>query len=147
MTIPHLKSIELTNILCVRCSFWRSLPFQACFAITVIDILVIRRRQGWTLQFPPLSTRSWFAPLRSSPSVFFSAIVYDLRSLDPGTCLNTKLHAHFAENERFLPAISKFANLWPWSWWPNWTRTPKTWVRGKFSLYHEWYGWLMYHSW
>ena len=105
MTIPHVKSVELTNILCVRCSFWRSLPFQACFAITVIDILVIRRRQGWTLQFPPLSTRSWFAPLKSSPSVFFSAIVYDLRSLDPGTCLNTKLHAHFAENERFLPAI------------------------------------------
>ena len=105
MTIPHVKSIELTNILCVRCSFWRSLPFQACFAITVIDILVIRRRQGWTLQFPPLSTRSWFAPLKSSPSVFFSAIVYDLRSLDPGTCLNTKLHAHFAENECFLPAI------------------------------------------
>ena len=105
MTIPHVKSIELTNILCVRCSFWRSLPFQACFAITVIDILVIRRRQGWALQFPPLSTRSWFAPLKSSPSVFFSAIVYDLRSLDPGTCLNTKLHAHFAENERFLPAI------------------------------------------
>ena len=105
MTIPHVKSIELTNILCVRCSFWRSLPFQACFAITVIDILVIRRRQGWTLQFPPLSTRSWFAPLKSSPSVFFSAMVYDLRSLDPGTCLNTKLHAHFAENERFLPAI------------------------------------------
>ena len=104
MTIPHVKSIELT-ILCVRCSFWRSLPFQACFAITVIDILVIRRRQGWTLQFPPLSTRSWFAPLKSSPSVFFSAIVYDLRSLDPGTCLNTKLHAHFAENESFLPAI------------------------------------------
>ena len=105
MTIPHVKSIELTNILCVRCSFWRSLPFQACFTITVIDILVIRRRQGWTLQFPPLSTRSWFAPLKSSPSVFFSAIVYDLRSLDPGTCLNTKLHAHFAENERFLPAV------------------------------------------
>ena len=105
MNILHVKSIELTNILCVRCSFWRSLPFQACFAITVIDILVIRRRQGWTLQFPPLSTRSWFAPLKSSPSVFFSAIVYDLRSLDPGTCLNTKLHAHFAENERFLPAI------------------------------------------
>ena len=105
MTIPHVKSIELTNILCVRCSFWRSLPFQACFAITVIVILVIRRRQGWTLQFPPLSTRSWFAPLKSSPSVFFSAIVYDIRSLDPGTCLNTKLHAYFAENERFLPAI------------------------------------------
>ena len=105
MNILHVKSIELTNILCVRCSFWRSLPFQACFAITVIDILVIRRRQGWTLQFPPLSTRSWFAPLKSSPSVFFSAIVYDLRSLDPGTCLNTKLHAHFAENECFLPAI------------------------------------------
>ena len=105
MNILHVKSIELTNILCVRCSFWRSLPFQACFAITVIDILVIRRRQGWTLQFPPLSTRSWFAPLKSSPSVFFSAIVYDLRSLDPGTCLNTKLHAHFAENERFLPAV------------------------------------------
>ena len=105
MNILHVKSIELTTILCVRCSFWRSLPFQACFAITVIDILVIRRRQGWTLQFPPLSTRSWFAPLKSSPSVFFSAIVYDLRSLDPGTCLNSKLHAHFAENERFLPAI------------------------------------------
>ena len=105
MNILHVKSIELTNILCVRCSFWRSLPFQACFSITVIDILVIRRRQGWTLQFPPLSTRSWFAPLKSSPSVFFSAIVYYLRSLDSGTCLNTKLHMHFAENARFLPVI------------------------------------------
>ena len=41
MNILQVKSIELTTILCVRCSFWRSLPFQACFAITVIVIFVI----------------------------------------------------------------------------------------------------------
>ena len=107
MNILHVKSIELTTILCVRCSFWRSLPFQACFAIMHCYCYFCYSwwRQGWKLRFRPLSTRSWFAPLKSSPSVFFSAIVYDLRSLDPGTCLNTKLHAHFAENERFLPAI------------------------------------------
>ena len=35
----HLKSIEFTHILCVRCSLWRSLPFQACFAITVTPVI------------------------------------------------------------------------------------------------------------
>ena len=105
MNILHVKSIELTNILCVRCSFWRSLLFQARFAITVNVIPVIRRREGCTLRFRPLLTRRWFAPLKSSRSAFFSVIVYDLRSLDPGTCLNTKLHVHFAENARFLPVI------------------------------------------
>ena len=36
MNILHVKSLELTHILCVRCGFWRSLPFLARFAITVI---------------------------------------------------------------------------------------------------------------
>ena len=33
------------------------------------------------LRFRPLSARSWFAPRNSSRSAFFSAILYDLRSL------------------------------------------------------------------
>ena len=37
--IPHVKSMELTHILCVRCGFWRFLPFKACFAITVIPVI------------------------------------------------------------------------------------------------------------
>ena len=39
MNILHVKSIELTHILCVRCGFRRSLPFLACFAITVIPVI------------------------------------------------------------------------------------------------------------
>ena len=39
----------------------------------------------------------------SSRSAFFSAILYDVRSLHPGTCLNTKTPS--AKNERFLPAF------------------------------------------
>ena len=58
-----------------------------------------------TYRFRPLSTRRWFAPRKSSRSAFSTAIVYNLRSFHPGTCLNTKLPAHFAGNERFLPAF------------------------------------------
>ena len=39
MNILHVKSITLTHILCVRCSFWRFLPLQVCFTITVISFL------------------------------------------------------------------------------------------------------------
>ena len=39
MNILHVKSITLTHILCVRCSFWRFLPLQICFTITVISFL------------------------------------------------------------------------------------------------------------
>ena len=35
MNILHVKSTELTHILYVRCGFCLSLPFKACFAITV----------------------------------------------------------------------------------------------------------------
>ena len=32
------KINKLAHILCVRCSFWRFLPFWACFIITVIPV-------------------------------------------------------------------------------------------------------------
>ena len=38
MNILHVKLIKLTHIMCVRCSLWRFLPFQACFTITVIYV-------------------------------------------------------------------------------------------------------------
>ena len=38
-------------------------------------------------------------------SAFFSAILHDLRSFHPGTCLNTKIPRAFRWNERFLPAF------------------------------------------
>ena len=58
-----------------------------------------------TFRFRLLSTRRWFAPRKSSRLAFSTAIVYNLRSFHPGTCLNTKLPAHFAGNKRFLPAF------------------------------------------
>ena len=39
MNILYVKSIEFINIFCVRCGFRRSLPFQACFAVTVIPVI------------------------------------------------------------------------------------------------------------
>ena len=39
MNILQVKSRKLTHILCVLCSFWRFLPFQVCFTITVISFL------------------------------------------------------------------------------------------------------------
>ena len=39
MNILHVKSIEFTHIFCVRCGFRRSLPFKACFAVTVIPVI------------------------------------------------------------------------------------------------------------
>ena len=108
--------MKFTHIWCVRRSFLRFLPFKACLAITVIP--VVRRRQGCTLRFRLLSTRRWLAPRKSSRSTFFSAIVYDLRSLHPGTCLNTKTSRAFRWKRAFSTCISKFASLWLCSWWP-----------------------------
>ena len=44
-------------------------------------------------------------PEKSSRLPFFSAILYDPRSLYSGTCLNTKFSREFSGNERFLPAF------------------------------------------
>ena len=38
MNILNVKSIKPTHILCVRCSFWRFLPFEASLSITVIPV-------------------------------------------------------------------------------------------------------------
>ena len=38
MNILPVRSIKLTHSSCVRCGFWRSRPFQACFTITVIPV-------------------------------------------------------------------------------------------------------------
>ena len=110
MNILLEKSITLTHILCVLCSFWRFLPFQAYFNITVIPVK--RRSRGCTLRFLPLSTRRWFVHQKSSRSAFFSAIFYDLRSLHSGTCLSTKTPRAFRWKRAFSTRISKFASFW-----------------------------------
>ena len=103
MNILRVKSITLIRILCVPCSFWRFLPFQACFTITVIPVKI--RSQGCTLRFRPLSMRRWFAHRKSSRSAFFSAIFYDLRSLHSGTCLSTKSPRAFRWKRAFCTWI------------------------------------------
>ena len=123
MNILHVKSITLTHILCVRCSFWRFLPFQACFTITVISVK--RRIQGCTLRFRPLSMRRWFVHRKSSRSASFSAIFYDLRSLHSRTSLNTKTPRAFRWKQVFSTRISKFASFWLCFEQANWTRPRK----------------------
>ena len=110
MNILRVKSITLIRILCVPCSFWRFLPFQACFTITVIPVKI--RSQGCTLRFRPLSMRRWFVHRKSSRSAFFSVIFYDLRSLHSGTCLNTKSPCAFRWKRAFCTWISQFASFW-----------------------------------
>ena len=53
MNILHVKSTELTHILYVRCGLCLSLPFKACFAITVNTF--IRR----LIRLLSLETRAW----------------------------------------------------------------------------------------
>ena len=110
MNILRVKSVTLTRIMCVCCSFWRFLPFQACFTITVNPVKI--RSQGCTLQFRPLSMRRWLAHRKSSRSAFFSAIFYDLRPLHSSTCLNIKSPRAFRWKRAFCTRISKFASFW-----------------------------------
>ena len=56
-------------------------------------------------------------------SAFFSAILHDLRSFHPGTCLNTKIPRAF---RAFSTCISKFAFLWLCPWQSAWTWPQKT---------------------
>ena len=85
MNILHVRLIKLTHSLCVCCVFWWFLLFWACIAITVFP--VIRRSQGCTLRFRPLSTRRRFAPTKSIYSAVFLPTAYDTRSLHPGNYL------------------------------------------------------------
>ena len=39
MKILHVRLFELTLTLSVRCSFWRSLPFIACFGLALPSLL------------------------------------------------------------------------------------------------------------
>ena len=39
MKILHVRLFELTHTLSVRCSFWRSLPFIACFGLALPSLL------------------------------------------------------------------------------------------------------------
>ena len=57
--------------------------------------------------------------------LFFSAIPYDLRSLHPGTCLNTKTPHAFRWKRAFSNCISKFASLWLYFEQADWTRPRK----------------------
>ena len=101
---------------------------QCFYAILQNQLTVIPvkwRSRGCTLRFRPLSTRRWFAPRNSSWSAFFSAILYDLRSLHPGTCLNTKTPYTFRLKRAFPTRISKSASFWLCSWQANWTRPRK----------------------
>ena len=93
-------------------------------SITVIP--VIRRSQGCTPWFRPLTTRRWFAPWKSSRSAFFSATAYDLRSLLSGTCLDTKTPRAFRWKRAFSTCISTLASLCLCSWWLDWKRSQTT---------------------
>ena len=104
MNILHVKSIKLTHILWIRCVFRRFLPFKRVLPFKCVLLsLSYRRSQSCTLRFWPLSTQRWFAPRKYSQSAFFSAVVYDLRSLHLGNVSLLKFPVHFAGNERFLP--------------------------------------------
>ena len=59
---------------------------------------------------------------KSSRSASFSTIFYDLRSLHPGTCLNTKTPRAFRWKRSFSTWISKFASFWLCFEQANWTR-------------------------
>ena len=69
--------------------------------------------------------RTWFAHRKSTRSAFFSAIFYDLRSLHPRTCLNTKTPRAFRWKRAFCTWISKFASFWLCFEQANWTRPRK----------------------
>lgn len=45
-----LNLVDLTRTLCFHCGLWRSLPFQACFATSVIPVVV---RQEIKLNYLP----------------------------------------------------------------------------------------------
>ena len=62
---------------------------------------------------------------KSSRSASFSTIFYDLRSLHPGTCLNTKTPRAFRWKRAFCTWISKFASFWLCFEQANWTRPRK----------------------
>ena len=126
MNILHVASIKLTHILCILRSFWRFLPFEIFFTIIVIHVK--RRSQGCTLRFRVISCEVFtpritpdfnrcpsglgLHPKKSFRSAFSSAILYDLRSLHPGTCLNTKTPSAFHWKRAFSTCISKFASPW-----------------------------------
>ena len=62
-TFLHVKSIKIAHILWVRCGFWRFLPFQACFAITVIPVQT-KKEKGTTnawfeINYKKSDTRLW----------------------------------------------------------------------------------------
>ena len=61
INVLYVKSITLTSILCVRCSFWQFLPFKACFTITVIPSSFDRNnsdgKASLKQQKPPETTR------------------------------------------------------------------------------------------
>ena len=144
MDILLEKSITLAHILCVRYSFWQFLTFEARFFIPVIPVK--RPSQGCTLKFRPLSTRRWFKSRKFSRSAFFSAILNDLRSFHPGTCLNTKTPHAYRWNERFPPAFQVRFSLAMFLTIRLDTAAEETWVRGQFSPCRELYGRSMYNT-
>ena len=103
----HVKSIKLTRILCVRCSFWRFLPFEACFTITVIPVK--RRSQGCTLRFRPLFTtvvHDRCSKVVCVPKILLIGIFlsHTFRSKIIAPSI-PKLSTHSAGNERFGSAF------------------------------------------
>ena len=79
-------------------------------------------------------------------SALFSAILHDLRSFPPGTCLNTKLPAHFAGTSVFyLHFQVRFSLAMPLTTSLD-MAAEKTRARGQFSPYREWYGRSMYNT-
>ena len=94
INILHVKSIKLTRVLCIRCSFWRFLPFEACLTITVIPVK--RRSQSCTLRFQPLFTRKILLI-----GIFLSH-TFRSKIIAPSI---PKFSTHSAGNERFGSAF------------------------------------------
>ena len=91
MIYEHYTRKINTTCSLLECLLW----FLVIFAVLGLlchhcYILVIRRSEGCTLQFRPLSTQRRFALRKSIQLAIFLPTVYDLRSIHPGKCLNSK---------------------------------------------------------
>ena len=97
--------------MCVRCAFSLFSLFWAFYAITVLPF--IRRSQGSTLGFRPLSTRRRFASRKSVRSQIFSPTVKALWSLHPHKCLFLKNPRALRWKWAFSTADSTISSLAP----------------------------------
>ena len=114
--ILHVRLIKVTHSWCVHCGLSWSLPFCACFAITVISVIFLPcyswRSPGCTLRFRPLSTRRRFTSRKSI-------------TMHPGKCLYSKNLRAFCWKRAFFISISKLVFFCPYFWCQAWTQPRK----------------------